>query len=201
MCVKYYILNFIIGDTGSIQWTSNSVTLTSSTVPECKEVVRQLKRQQHTTWSVELISLSSDSLLTLLANINDCLVRRLYIYNTLIDSHCVSEMVQVVNFNKTMEELHLTFSPLLPNIYYLLTTAISYNNTLKILRISYDNNINDRDIPHICNVITTNKTLKSLYFTHCPRITKFGIQQIQKAFVNNKSLDVLYINGNWLRHY
>ena len=50
----------------------DSVILTSSTVAECKEVIHRLKRQQHTTWWIELISLSPQSLLTVLTDINEC---------------------------------------------------------------------------------------------------------------------------------
>ena len=74
---------------------------------ECKEVIRQLKRQQHTTWSIELNSLSPQSLLTILTDINECQVRGLYIYNTHFDSKCVSQLSQVLTYNQTMEALYL----------------------------------------------------------------------------------------------
>ena len=160
---------------------------------ECKEVIHQLKRRQHTTWNIELRSLSSQSLLTLLTYINECQVRSLYIVNTHFDSNCVSQLIQVATYNKTIDVLYLSSSPLLPDTYHLLTTALNNNNTLERLYLFNDNNISDNDMPYIYNLITTNTTLQFL-FLYCPNITKFFMQNV---CAKNKSLDVC-INGNRL---
>ena len=167
---------------------------------ECKEVVRQLKRQQHTTWRIELYSLSRDSLLTVLSNLNECPVRVLYVRNTRFNhARCVNELVKVMTYNKTMKCLRLYSSPLLPDTYHLLTAALSSNKTLNSLHLWYDKNITDNDIPHICDLITTNTTLEYLYLYDCPNITESGIQKIQKELVHNKSLVRFFINGSTLR--
>ena len=190
---------FYIGETGSVKWTSDNVTLTSSTVVECKEVICQLKRKQHTTWRIKLTSLSPQSLLTVLTDINECQVRRLVIVNNYFDSNCVSQLVQVVTYNKTMENLFLISSPLLQDTYQLLTTALTNNKVIKILYLWHDNNISDKDIPHLSHLITNNKTLQSLYLTDCPNITKFGKKQLQDVCAKNNSLKRLSINDNILR--
>ena len=164
---------------------------------ECKEVIRQLKRRQHTTWNIGLISLSPQSLLTILTDINECQVRRLDIENTHFDSNCVSQLSQVLTYNQTMEYLYLDSSPLVPDTYHLLTTAVVGNKIIKELELWYDNNITDKDIPHFSNLIINNKTLQELYFYGCPKITKFGKQQLQNVCVNNNSLSV-YFNGEIL---
>ena len=187
---------YYIGETESVQWASDSVTLTSPTVAECKDVIRQLKRRQHITWRIELKSISSDSLLTLLTNVNECPVKSLEIYYTRFDIDCVNELAQVVTYNKIMEKLYLYSSPLLLDTYRLLTTALSSNNTLKSLHLWYDNIITHNDIHHI---ISTNTTLEVLWLNCCPNVAKFGKQQIQNALVYNKSLSILYINGSYLR--
>ena len=162
-CVcKILYSNYVIGDTGSVKWESDGVILTSSTVVECKEVIHQLKRRQDTTWEIELKSLSSQSLLILLNDINKCQVRSLSIGNTHFDSNCVSQLTQVVTYNKTMEELRLWSSPLLPDTYQLLTISVTYNKIIKKLWLTNDNNISDKDIPHFCHLITNNKTLEKL---------------------------------------
>ena len=165
---------------------------------ECKEVIRQLKRRQHTTWSIRLNSLSPQSLLTILTDINGCQVRGLYIYNTHFDSNCVSKLSQVLPYNQTMEYLTLYSSPLVPDTYHLLTTAVVGNKIIKILQLHNDNNITDKDIPHLSTLITNTNTLQELYLTLCPNITKFGIQQLQNVVVNNNSLKYLYVNNNVL---
>ena len=167
---------------------------------ECKEVIRQLKRQQHTTWSITLKSLSPQSLLTILTDINECQVRELYIYNTHFDSNCVSKLSQVLPYNQTMEVLSLYSSPLIPDTYLLLTTAVADNKIIKILQLYNDNNITNKDIPHLSTLIRNTNTLQHLYL-YCPNITKFGIQQLQNVVVNNNSLKYLYVNYNvLLRH-
>ena len=166
---------------------------------ECKEVIHQLKRQQHTTWSIVLNRLSPQSLLTVLTDINECQVRSLDIWNTHFDSNCVSQLSQVVTYNKTMEVLYLNSSPLLPNTYHILTTAVTGNKIIKELYLWNDNNITDNDIPHLSHLVTNNKTLQVLDLTLCPNITKSGEQQLQNVCVKNNSLYVLFINGNRLR--
>ena len=187
---------FIIGDTEGVRWTGYGVTLTSPTVTECKEVMHQLKKRQYITWRIEVNSLSPDSLLTVLTNINECLVRGIYILNTSFDSGCINKLVEIVTYNKTVEVLYIFSSPLLPDTFYLLATALSSNDTIKRLWLSYDKNITDKDV---CHFIASNKTLEELCLNYCPNITNFGIQQIQKLLFNNKSLSYLYINGNKLR--
>ena len=159
---------------------------------QCKEVIHQLKRLQHTTWWIELKSLSPQSLLTILTDINECQVRRLDIWETPFDSNCVIQLSQVLTYNQTMEELHLISSPLVPDTYHLLTTAVVGNKIIKELYLSYDNNITDKDIPHFSNLIINNKTLQVLSLIGCPKITKFGKQQLQNVCVNNNSLSVYF---------
>ena len=166
---------------------------------ECKEVIHQLKRQKHTTWWIELYALSPQSLLTVLTDINECQVRGLYIENTNFDSISVSQLLQVVTYNITMEYLFLHSSPLLPDTYHLLITALTGNKIITRLELRNDNNITDKDIPHLSHLIIHNKTLEVLDLTNCPNITEFGEQQLQNVVVKNNSLSVLYINGNRLR--
>ena len=165
---------------------------------ECKEVIHQLNRQKHTTWSIKLNRLSPQSLLTLLTDINKCPVRGLYILNTHFDSNCVSQLSQAVAYNKTIKVLSLSSSPLLPDTYQLLTTAVTNNQIIKGLYLWDDNNIGDKDIPHFYDLIANNNTLQSLYLTDCPNITKFGKQQLQNVCVENNSLNELWVNGNRL---
>ena len=159
---------------------------------ECKEVIHQLKTLQHTTWSIELYSLSPQSLLTILTDINGCQVMVLVIENTPFDSNCVSKLSQVLTYNQTMEVLYLSSSPLVPDTYHLLTTAVVGNKIIKELGLWDDNNITDKDIPHFSNLIINNKTLQALRLYNCPKITKFGKQQLQNVCVNNNSLSVYF---------
>ena len=165
---------------------------------ECKEVICQLKRQRHTTWSIKLDTLSPKRLLTILTDINeDCQVGGLYIENTRFDSRCVTKLAHVVSNNKGLEDLRFVSSPLLPDTYRLLTTAISNSKALKSFDLVDDNNITDKDMKHICDLITTNTTLEYLHLKDCCNITESGIQELQTALVNNESLS-LWINDKYI---
>ena len=162
-------------------------------------MICQLKRDQDTTWIIELNSLSSESLLTILTDINECQVRSLYIENSHFDTTCISKLSQVITNNKTIEVLYLSASPLLPHTYHLLTIALINNKILKELYLWNDNNITNKDIPYLSDLITNNTTLQQLSLFNCPNVTKFGMKQIQNVLVENKSLSFLYINGSYLR--
>ena len=97
-----------------------------------------------------------------------------------------------------MEVLYLSSSPLVPDTYHLLTTAVVGNKIIKTLYLQNDNNITDKHIPHLSTLITNTNTLQSLFLNVCPNITKFGIQQLQNVVVNNNSLKYLFVNGNIL---
>ena len=62
-----------------------------------------------------------------------------------------------------------------------------------------DDNITDKDMPQISDIIINNKTLKVPYLTNCPNITEYGIQQIQNVLVYNNSLCELFVNGKYLQ--
>ena len=82
--------------------------------------------------------ITSQSLLTVSTDINECQVSGLY---THFDSNCVSQLSQAVTHNKTMKDLYLNSLPLLPDTYHLLTTALTNNKIIKILFLWDDNNI------------------------------------------------------------
>ena len=192
------------GDTGNIQWYKDSiwpsVTLTSPTIEECEEVMCELKRQQQTgkQWWIRCNSSSSKSLLTLFNNINECLVKGLRIYDTLLDSCCVTGISTVLSCNKTIQELTLISSPVPSNSLEMITNAVSCNTTLKSLELWGDRTITDKDIPHIIDMIIINRTLEELHFVS-NNITDIGIQQFSRALTKNKTLKSLFINGSFLR--
>ena len=149
---------------------------------------------------ITLRSLSPQSLLTILTDINGCQVRGLSIAKTHFDSNCVSKLSQVLTYNQTMEYLTLHSSPLVPDTYHVLTTAVAGNKIIKTLYLFNDNNITDKDIPHLSTLITNTNTLQELSLYGCPNITKFGKQLLQNVVVNNNSLKYLFVNDNVLRY-
>ena len=158
----------------------------------------ELKRQDTGIhWWIALKSLSPDSSLVVFSNLNECLVRRLNIWNTSLEIDCVTELSHVLSCNETIEELHLVSSPLGSNGIELLSNALCTNILLKGLWLTDDDTIEDKDNAHISNMLSANTTLKDLRL-NCPNITEFGEQQLSEVLTSNETLTTLYINGHRL---
>lgn len=156
------------------------------------KVMNQLKRQEHKKkhWKITLNSSSPESLLTVFSKINDCPVKGLYIWNTTLNTHCVSNLSRVLVSNNTIKELEFVSSPLSSDHLQLITNTVSANNALKILVLYNDYTITDRDIPYICQMLLVNKTLEVLDLWNCPNITTFGEKQIYEVKTSTR----LFVN-------
>ena len=70
------------------------------------------KQETGKEWSIRLNSSSPDSITVILNNLNKCRVRRVDIYNTLLDSKCISILSETLKTNKTIKRLKLESSSL-----------------------------------------------------------------------------------------
>ena len=163
---------------------------------QCEEVMSQLRNEQETRkhWEITIELSSSDILLIVLNNIDKCLVRELNIVDTPLNSHCVSILSHVLTYYETIETLRLYSSPIPHNSLQMITDAMSSNTTLKTLMMSGDDTITDKDMPHLCKMLTVNTTLKQLEFNNCHNITEFGRHHLSEILNHNKTLSNLVIN-------
>ena len=175
-------------------WGSDSVRLSSPTTTECEEVMTELMTQNQNgiQWWIELYTLSSDCLLTVFSKLNECVVVRLDINDTLFDSHSISELCRVLTNNKTIEGLSFWSSPLTSTGLELLSNSVSVNRTLKALILVSDNTITDEETPYVINMLST---LEFLLINFCPNITTNGMKCISQEVTTNISLVQAYING------
>ena len=185
---------------GSVHWSNDRVWFISPTVEQCEEAISQVMKQKQTRkqWNITLRSLSPNTSLMVLSNIDECLVRSLEIWNTSLDSNCASNLSLILTNNKTMERICLRNSSLSLNDLEMIANALSINTALKTLSLEDDSTITDNEIPHICHIISANTTLEELYLNNCKKITKTGTQQISKVLGHNTTLIVLCINGIFL---
>ena len=195
---------FIVENTSNVQWDDdyNTVMLTSPTEEESKEVMTRLtiEHQTEKLWKVLIFSSSPNSLLVVFRDINNCLVKGVEIFNTPLNSDCVSELSRVLESNKTIETLNLNSSPLPPDHLHLITNALLVNTTLKTLSLYGDVTITDKDIPHICFIVFVNNSLEQLYIYNCRNISDIGRQNISKVLANNKSSTKVNIDGIFYHH-
>lgn len=156
-------------------------------------------KTQQKYWKIYFKTSSPDSVLNVLCNLNDILVRGLDIRDTPLDSCCISELSHLLTYNKTMEYLRILSSPLPPKGLKMITNALSNNTTLKSLGFWHDLNITDEDILHISTLLSGNKTLEELRLYSCSNITELGRKQLSEVLKGNKTILTLYVNNCFLR--
>ena len=159
---------------------------------DCEEFMSQLKGKRQPL-EIYLKRSSPESVLVVLDNIDVCIVKKLHIWNSPLDSDCVSKLSHILKCNKTVEYLCLKLSPLPLNSLEIITTTLSNNTTLKKLKIWYDSTITDKDVPHICRMLSLNATLQRLLLINCHNITNDGSENLQKCPTKNKTLDLQVI--------
>ena len=84
-------------------------------------------------WSIYLYSSSPKSTAVVINNLNKCIVWKLYINNTLLDSECTSILSEILKTNKTIMTLQLFSSSLIDGIKQIGDSFL--NNTILIVSI------------------------------------------------------------------
>ena len=198
MYYTIYLLCFITGDTGSVQWRDdgNSVWLTRPSVVESEDVISKLIKEQQTgkEWSIRLISSSPESTAVIISNLNKCTVRNLYIYYTSLDSKCVSILSEILKTNKRIKILWLQSSSLTGGIKQV-SDSLCNNETLEQLLLSDVTGIKNEDMTHLSTILRTNTTLRDLRLINC-NITDNGVRYICEGLTKNHTLTTLSIAGN-----
>ena len=121
-------------------------------------------------------------------------MRRLEIYNTSLDSKCVSILSEILKTNKTIKRLRLHSSSLTGGIKQV-SDSLFNNKTLEQLVLYHVTDITDEDITHLSTMLSSNTTLKVLYLSYC-NITDNGVQYICEGLTKNQTLTKLEIGSN-----
>ena len=121
-------------------------------------------------------------------------MKRLEIYNTSLDSKCVSILSEILKTNKTIKRLVLVSSSLTGGIKQV-SDSLFNNKTLEQLWLSNVTDITDEDIIHLSTMLSSNTTLKELYLINC-NITDNGVRYICEGLTKNQTLTLLNISRN-----
>ena len=121
-------------------------------------------------------------------------MRRLEIWNTLLDSKCVSILSEILKTNKTIKILQLLSSSL-TGVIKQVSDSLFNNKTLEQLVLSNVTDITDEDITHLSTMLSSNTTLKELHLYNC-NITDNGVRYICEGLTKNQTLTVLNIGRN-----
>ena len=186
---------FISGNTGTVEWNINNyesfLTLYSPTSEQCEDVMSRLQLIKEDELLIQLYSLSPESMLVIMNNISKASLKGLSIYNTQLDSKCLSKLSEVLFRNVRLEELFIESSSLIGGIKQVSDALV--NNV--ILQELWLNNIllTDEDITHLSDMISANVRLKSLYLKNC-NVTDNGVRYICEGLTKNTTIQELCLS-------
>ena len=165
--------------------------LDSPSVVESEDVISKLIKEQQTgkEWSIGLNSSSPESTAVIINNLNKCTVWSLYIWDTSLDSKCVSILSDILKTNKTIKILVLRSSSLTGGIKQV-SDSLFNNETLEQLMLYHVTDITDEDMTHLSTMLATNTTLKELHLSNC-NITDNGVRYICEGLTKNQTLTEL----------
>ena len=156
-----FIIYFILGRTGRVNWGSDSVDLSSPSPVDCEEVISKLNnnhkriRLDYSSTHSTIVLLSSPKLYILI-------LRELVIYDTPLPHDCVQYLCQLLINNKSIQEL-----------------VIWYHS------------ISDKGVADICKVLEHNSTITSLDLYKNRLITSASAQALSHFLLNNSTLSEL----------
>ena len=152
------ILWFILGVTGSVDWGSDWVILSSPSPVQCNEVISKINNDHKV---IELNHSSTNSTVSLLSStkLHTLNLRRLVIQYTPLTNDCIQYLCKLLANNKTIQELVIN-----------------------------GQSISDRGVTNICQALEHNSTLISLDLYRNPLITSTSGQALSHLLLNNSSL-------------
>ena len=156
-----FIICFILGDTGGVDWYSDSVYLYTPSPVKCEEVISKLNNNHK---RIELRYSSTHSTVVLLSSpkLYTLTLRRLEIWGTPLPHDCIQYLCQLLTNNKSIQELKI-----------------------------WSNSISDRGVADICKVLEHNSTITSLDLRNNLLITSASAQALSHLLLNNSTLSEL----------
>ena len=154
-----FIICFILGITGSVDWDSDSVHLYSPSPVHCEEVISKLNNNHE---KIKLNSSSTHSTVVLLSSpkLYTLTLRELEIWDTPLPYDCIHYLCQLLTNNKTIQELAIR-----------------------------SDSIGDRGVANICKVLEHNSTITSLDLCDNPLITSSAsAKALSRLLLNNSTL-------------
>ena len=159
-----FIICFILGDTGSVDWDSDNVRLYCPSPVDCEEVISKLNNNHK---RIELNYSSTHSTVVLLSSpkLYTLTLWKLEIWRTPLPHDCIQYLCQLLTNNKSIQEL---------DIWY--------------------HSISDRGVADICKVLEHNSTITSLNLSDNSLITSASAQALSHLLLNNSTLSELNLS-------
>ena len=165
-----FIICFILGVTGSVDWVSDRVDLWYPSPVHCEEVISKLNNNHE---RIELHYSSTHSTVVLLSSpkLYTLTLRELEIWDTPLPHDCIQYLCQLLTNNKSIQELDIR-----------------------------SNSISDRGVADICKVLEHNSTITSLDLSYNPLITSASAQALSHLLLNNSTLSKLNLSRTSLSY-
>ena len=163
-----FIICFILGGTGRVNWGSHWVSLWYPSPVDCEEVISKLDNNHE---RIEINSSSTHSIVILLSS------PKLY--------------------TLTLRELEMWHTPLPHDCIQYLCQLLTNNKSIQVLDI-WSDSISDRGVADICKVLEHNSTITSLNLSNNPLITSASAQALSHLLLNNSTLSQLNLRGTSL---
>ena len=164
-----FIICFLLGGSGRVEWDSNSVRFWYPSPVDCEEVISDELNSNHKTIVLEYSSTHSTVVLLSSPKLYTLTLRKLEIWGTPLPHDCIQYLCQLLTNNKSMQKLYIR-----------------------------GNSVSDRGVADICKVLEHNSTITSLDLSINPLITFANAQALSYLLLNNSTLTKLDLRGTSL---
>ena len=150
-----FIICFILGHTGWVDWYSDSVHLSYPSLVDCEEVISKLNNN-HKWIGLNFSSTHSTVVLLSSPKLYTLTLRTFEIFETPLPHDCIQYLCQLLTNNKSIQELKI-----------------------------WSNSISDRGVADICKILEHNSTISSLDLSINPLITSASAQALSHLLNNS----------------
>ena len=155
-----FIICFILGGIGSVEWYSDWVRLWYPSAVHCEEVISKLNNnhkriQLNSSTHSTVVLLSSPKLYTLT-------LRTLGIYETPLPHDCIQYLCQLLTNNKSIQELDIQFHSISDRGVADICKVLEHNSTITSLNLSFNELITSASAKALSHLLLNNSTLSKL---------------------------------------
>ena len=178
-----------------VQWKSNDyVDLTSPTLDECRDVMREVK--QKGTKELLLRDSNHSILEEIITNMDRSSVTCINLWTSILDTSLLSSALISKSSLKNLTVLRINSCHLTSRDINLLCIALNQHSTLQALNVSHNPTIGDEGARCVAEMLKMNKVLQRVILTNCS-ITDNGIMMLSDALIVNQTLMVLSVSSNY----
>ena len=155
-----FIICFILGHTGWVNWGSDSVSLWHPSPIDCEEVMSKLNDYK----KIELRCSSTHSTVVLLSSpkLYTLTLRTFMIWATPLPHDCIQYLCQLLTNNKSIQELYIKYYSISDRGVADICKVLEHNSTITSLELQYNPLITSASAQALSHLLLNNSTLSKL---------------------------------------